>query len=73
MFIVTKTSNHVPNPVRGCMFMDPGPSGSGPAELVKPPGMQLHICGRKCSLAAACYKHATPDGVGNVTWESAVT
>ena len=27
MFIEQKTSNHVPNPVRGCMFIDTGTPG----------------------------------------------
>jgi len=61
-----RTSNHVPNPVRGCRFIDPGPTDSPPAEL----GTNR----RECSLTNAAgsafservYKHATPDGVGNV-------
>ena len=53
------------------MFIDMATPGLRPAELVKPTG--------ECSLtnAAGCafwpgrvYKHATPDGVGNVSRES---
>src|SRR5687767_10392846 len=63
-----------PNPVRSCMFIDTGATGSRPAELVNPP--------RECSLTNAAggafwrqcvYKHATPDGVGNVGRGSSVS
>jgi hypothetical protein len=36
-------------------------TSAGPTEL------QTHKCCRTCFLAAHVYKHATPDGVGNVS------
>ena len=68
MLIEQKTSNRVPNPDRGCMFID-----TGTPAYVRPSWSNHH---RECSLtnAAGCaswpwhvYKHATPDGVGSVS------
>ena len=60
----------VPNPVRGCMFIDTGSQAYIRPSWSNPPGSSL-------SNAAGCvfwpwrvYKHATPDGVGNVSRES---
>ena len=46
-----KTSNHVPNPDRGCIFIDTGIPGYVRPSWSNPPGMQPHECGRMCFLA----------------------
>ena len=46
------------------MFIDPGPSGSRPAELVKPAGNAAsQMRPNVLSGPQRVYKHATPDGV----------
>ena len=49
------------------MFIDTGPTGSRPAELVKPAGNAVsQMRPEVLSEPQRVYKHATPDGVGNV-------
>ena len=72
-----RTSNHVPNPVRGCRFIDPGPTDSPPAELgttrrETASQMRPEVLSRSVSinmqpltgLETSVVKHATSYGVG---------
>ena len=70
MLVEQKTSNHVRNPDRGCMFIDTGTPAIGPAELVKPTGnaaSQMRpdvLSGRSVSInmqPLTGLEHETPD------------
>jgi xanthine/uracil/vitamin C permease (AzgA family) len=55
------TLRPVPNPVRGSMFID---TSGRICETAFPAGL-TNSAGRE-PVGARIYKHATPDGVGNV-------
>ena len=66
-------SNHVPNPVRGCMFIDTGPTRSSGRVGQTHRECSLTNAAGRGFLARSVYKHATPDGVGSVIGKSSVS
>jgi hypothetical protein len=69
MFVAQKPSNHVPNPVRGCMFIVAGPTGHVRPSVHNAPGMQPHNAAGGLSVLSVSINMQPQTGLGTSVGE----
>ena len=72
MFVAQKPSNHVPNPVRGCMFIVTGPTGHVRPSGHNAPGMQPHNAAGGLSVLSVSINMQPLTGLGTSLGEFGV-